>query len=297
MKFDSKKWLLAGALALGLAGLLALPPNVFAAQGQGQPPQGQPPAKPPATPATPATQQQTAPTQPEAPKVDPQEEAAYKAFYETKNTDTDRQVQLGEDFLKAYPESRYRGTVYARLTQAYFNKQQMDKMFAAADKTLALNPDDVDVLALIGWVLPHNYNPNDLDADQKLNRSEQYLKHGIELLTTLQKPASLTDEEFAKSKDGKLSQCHSGLGLVYFRRGQYADSVAELQQSTQLIPTPDPVDFYVMGIDFQQLKRFGEAATAFERCSQIPSSLQGGCQQSMEQSKRLAAAEAAPPKH
>jgi tetratricopeptide (TPR) repeat protein len=294
MRFDSKKWLLAGALALGLSGLLALAPKVSAGQGQGQPnppPQGQPPATP-----TIPIQQQPGQTPPEAPKVDPQEEAAYKAFYETKIADTDRLIQLGEDFLKTYPESHYRVMVYARLTQAYFSKQQMEKMFAAGDKALALNPNDVDVLALIGWVLPHNYNPNDLDADQKLNRSEQYLKHALDLLATLQKPASLTDEEFQKSKNGKLSQCHSGLGLVYFRRERYADSVTELQQATQLLVTPDPVDLFVMGIDCQQLKHFGDAAAAFDRCAQIPSSLQDRCKQSMEQSKKLAATEVTPPK-
>lgn len=294
MKFDSKKRLLAGALALGLSALPALAPRISAGQGQGQPtppPQGQPPA----TPATP-TQQQPGQTQPEPPKVDPQEEAAYKTFYDAKITDTDHLIQLGEDFLKTHPESHYRGMVYARLTQAYFSKQQMEKMFAAGDKALALNPNDVDVLALIGWVLPHNYNPNDLDADQKLNRSEQYLKHALELLATLQKPASLTDEEFQKSKNGKLSQCHSGLGLVYFRRERYADSVTELQQATQLLVTPDPVDLFVMGIDSQQLKHFGDAAAAFDRCAQIPSSLQDRCKQSMEQSKKLAATEVRPPK-
>ena len=294
MRFNSKKWLSAGAIALVLSGLLALAPKVSAEQGQGQPP-APPQGQPPATPTIPI-QQQPGQTPPEAPKVDPQEEAAYKAFYETKIADTDRLIQLGEDFLKTYPESHYRVMVYARLTQAYFSKQQMEKMFAAGDKALALNPNDVDVLALIGWVLPHNYNPNDLDADQKLNRSEQYLKHALDLLATLQKPASLTDEEFQKSKNGKLSQCHSGLGLVYFRRERYADSVTELQQATQLLVTPDPVDLFVMGIDSQQLKHFSDAAAAFDRCAQIPSSLQDRCKQSMEQSKKLAATEVTPPK-
>lgn len=228
--------------------------------------------------------------------MDPQEEAAYKAFYETKFTDTDRLIQLGEDFLKAYPESRYRALVYSRLTQSYFNKQQMDKMFAVGDKALAANPNDLTVLTLVGWVLPHTYNPNDLDADQKLNRAEQYLKHALELLATLQKPANLTDEEYTKSKNDALSRCHSGLGLVYFRRQRFADSIPELQQATQLAPTLDPVDLFVLGIDFQQLKRFSEAATAFGRCSETPSSLQDRCKQAMEQSKKQAATEVTPPK-
>ena len=32
-------------------------------------------------------------------------------------------------------------------------------MYADADKALALNPDDVTVLVLVGWVIPHYYDP------------------------------------------------------------------------------------------------------------------------------------------
>ncbi len=249
-------------------------------------PQQQPPPKP--APGQ-TTQSPTPPV--ELPKADPAEEAAYKAFYDLKPDDADKQIQLGEDFLKKYPASHYRQVVYSRLTQSYFGKQDMPKMFASGEKALQLNPDDVSVLALLGWVLPHNINPNDKDSEEKITRSEQYTRHAIELLDTMPKPENLTDDTFSKAKAEALSRSHSGLGLDYFREGKFSESVTELQQSTQLVPNPDPVDLFIIGIDLQQLKRYSDAVTAFAKCAEMQSQLQDRCKQLGEQSKRMAATE------
>jgi tetratricopeptide (TPR) repeat protein len=287
---DERRW--AGALiaALGLSLLLGLAPRASAQQPPA-PPQ-QPPA--PAQQNKPGTIQSVSPA--DLHKIDPQEDAAYKAFTATKPEEADHIIQLGEAFLNKYPNSEYAVTIYSRLTQAYFDKQELTKMYAAGEKALQLNPNDLTVLTLIGWVMPHAYNPNDLDAPQKLTKSETYLKHAIEVVGTLVKPATVTDEEFNREKNEALSRSHSGLGLVYFRQGRFAESVPELEQATQLVPNPDPTDFYVLGVDLQQLQRFNDAVTTFEKCAKIPGGVQDRCKQALEQSKRLAAAKPAPAK-
>ncbi|MGH9765692.1 MAG: hypothetical protein ACREAC_33055, partial [Blastocatellia bacterium] len=230
------------------------------------------------------------------PKVDPQEEAAYKAFTDTNPSDADKEIQLGEDFLQKYPTSKYAEAVNSRLTQAYFNKQQFDKMYASSEKALALNPDDVTVLVLVGWVIPHNYDPNDINSEHRLAQAEQYEEHAISVLGTMTKPASMTDDQFSKAKNAALSQAHSGLGLVDFRKQDFANSINELRQSEQLADTPDPTDFYVMGIELNQLKKYPEAVDAFNKCAQIPGALADRCKQSAAQTKKLAATELTPPK-
>ncbi len=266
-------------------------PAAWARQGYGQ----ENPPKPSAEPAKPG---QTAPVQPgtavPAPPVNAKEEAAYKAFYEA--SDVQQQIQLGEEFLKKFPESRYREGVYARLTAAYLSVGQEERMFAAGEKTLEIDPNNVDVLSLMALVMPRRVNPNSLDADQKLQKSEKYSKQAIALLAAMPKPAELGDADFAKAKNEKLSMCHSGLGFVYYHRQKYADSAVELDQATKLAAAPDPADFYVLGLAYQQTKRFGDAATAFGHCGEASGLLQPRCQQSMEQAKKLAALEPAPPK-
>jgi tetratricopeptide (TPR) repeat protein len=223
-----------------------------------------------------------------APRIDPQEEAAYKAFYDSNPQDTDTRIKLGEAFVQKYPMSRYAEAVYSALTRAYYAKQDWTNFYASGEKALALNPDDPSVLVIVGWVIPHRLNPNDPNASSDLDKSEKYEKHAIEVIGTMAKPANMTDEQFAQSRATLLSQAHSGLGLDYFRRQQSEESAKELQQATQSESPPDPTDFFVLGLDLQNLNRFGEAADAFNRCGQIPGALQDRCKQSADAAKKQA---------
>lgn len=221
-----------------------------------------------------------------APKIDPKEEAAYKAYYEANPQDPDKKIELGKDFLQKYPMSQYVESVDAGLVQAYYLKQDWKDFYATADQALALRPDDAGVLTVVGWVIPHVYNPNDPDAPKSLDKAEQYEKHAMQVIAAMPKPAAMTDDQFTESKTALLSEAHSGLGLVYFRRQQLDDSVKELQQATQTASKPDPTDFFVMGVDLQNLGRNTEAADAFNKCAEIPSGLQDRCKQSAETAKK-----------
>jgi len=275
---------------------LSVAPSLFAQStgGGAQKQQQQSPA-PAAQPGQPASGT-AAPQQAEAPKTDPEEEAAYMKFYETKITDVDTVIKLGEPFVQKYPTSKYAGSVYAGLTTAYYNKEQYDKMFAASEKALALNPNNADVLVLIGWYIPHNYDPNDLDANRRLDKAEDYEKRAISLLTAMTKPDIMTEEDFAKYKTEKLSVAHSGLGLVYFRKQELENSANELELAVKLANTPDPVDLFVLGRDLQVLKRYSDAQAAYHKCAQMPGGIQDRCRQMENDVKKLAASQPPPAK-
>ena len=264
------------AAALGVAAFVAAPGALAQYGGMGgqkpqeqqQPPTLQPNAQPN--------------PQPAEPPKDPEEEKAYKAFYDTSVTDADKQIELGTAFAQKWPQSRYTEQVDSRLAQAYFNKGQLDKMYEYGDKALKLNPDDVTLLTMIGWVIPHG---SDLD-DAKLTKAETYEKRAIDKLTTMEKPAGMSDDQFAKAKAEGLSQAHSGLGLVYFRQGKAGDSVNELKQAIDSNASPDATDLYVMAMELQKLDRQGEAADAFQKCAQITSAVQSRCKQGADDAKK-----------
>jgi tetratricopeptide (TPR) repeat protein len=226
--------------------------------------------------------------QPPATKVDPAEEAAYKAFFDAGASAPDTRIQLGTDFLAKYPMSRYTESVYAAMVQAYYTKQDWKNFYAEADKGLAEFPDDVTMLSIVGWVIPHVFDPGAADASASLDKAEKYEKHAIDVIGAMSKPPGLTDDQFAQSKSLVLGEAHSGLGLVYFRKQQWAESVTELQQATQSTPTPDPTDYYVMGIDLDRQNRYPEAADAYTKCSQIAGGLQGRCKQGADKAKQQA---------
>jgi tetratricopeptide (TPR) repeat protein len=264
------------------------------AQYQQQPQQQQQPAPAPSGKAAPSNAPQ-APA--EAPKIDPEEEKAYKAFNDANAPQqADVRIKLGEQFLAKYPQSKYAEQIYARLMQDYLDKQQFDKMYDAADKALAINPDDVTVLVVTGWVYPHNYNPDDPNAEKRLSQAEAKEKHALDVLSKLPKPANMTDEQFAKTKDQALSEAHSGLGLIYFRRQDYANSITELQAGEKIAAVPDATDFYVMAVELQSLKRFSEAADAYQKCAQIPGPLADRCKQRTDEAKKQASTQPAGPK-
>jgi tetratricopeptide (TPR) repeat protein len=265
-----------------LAGGLAMAPGLFAQQEQ----------KPPKTDAP--SKAALAPAMADTSPVDPDEQAAYKAFFDTKPDNPDRQIKLGEAFLQKYPNSRYAQSVYSRLVEGYYEKQDMTKLYAASDKALSLNPKDVHVLVLVGWVIPHFYDPNDMDADRRLDKAETYEKQALEYLPAMPKPEGTTDEQFAKAKAAAESQAHSALGLVYFRRQDVANSVSEMKKAIAGQANPDPVDLYIMGVGQFALKQYTDATDSFHKCGQTPGAMQDRCKSKEADAKKQAAAQPKP---
>ena len=212
------------------------------------------------------------------PAIDPAEEAGIKAFNAAQTEDT--KIQAGEDFEQKFPNSRYIEPVQGTLVSLYYNKQDWAKFYPEADKVLAKDPDNVPVLALVGWVIPRVYNSTDPTEPAKLDQSEKYEKHALELIPAMQKPAGLTDDQFNQAKASAASQAHSGLGLTYFRKNDFQDSSKELEAATSDTSEVDPADLYILGVDYQKLNRNSDAASAFSKCAAMPGALQDACKKS-----------------
>jgi len=106
----------------------------------------------------------------------------------------------------------------------------------------------------------------------------------------------MTDEVFASAKNQTLAMAHSGLGLVDWRRGKYADAIPELEASVKLDPVPDPVNWFILGVVNQNTSHFDAAASAFGKCALIPGKLQDTCKSKSEEAKKLAATRLSVPK-
>jgi tetratricopeptide (TPR) repeat protein len=202
---------------------------------------------------------------------------AYQAFL--KEHDSAKKIEKGQEFLKRFPKSLLAEQVDAGLMDIYRTQADWKNEYAYADQALALNPKDVDVLATVGWTIPHVTNPNDPDAQGELDKAEKYAKQALEILAAMPKPSDMSEAQFIAAKSKRASQAHSALGLVYFRRENYDGSVKELQESFKGNPFQDQTAFYVLGVDLMKLNRFGEAADAFTGCSQLAGPLQAPCKQ------------------
>ena len=209
------------------------------------------------------------------PSVDPAEAAAIQAFNTAQGVDA--KIAAGESFDQNFPNSRYQEAVDSMLVTLYYQKSDWPKFYAASEKELARDPDNVPILTLVGWVIPRSYNADDPSQPAKLDLSEKYETHALELIPQMKKPPQLTDEQFNQAKASAAAEAHSGLGMTYYRRNNFAESAKELDAAVSETTNPDPPDLYILGIDLKNLKRNSEAADAFAKCAAIPGEMQARC--------------------
>jgi len=221
---------------------------------------------------------------------------ALQAMPDASTANLQLKLQAAEGMLQKYPQSRYRSTLYAFLTVGYIQVGQADKAIEFGDKEIELNPNDAQTMAIVSQTIPRSFNPSAPDAAKRLDKAEQYGKKAVEILPTLPKPEGMSDEVFASAKNQTLAIAHGGLGLVDWRRGKFVEAIPELEQSVKLDPTPDPVNWFILGVVNQNTSHFDDAAAAFGKCALIPGKLQETCKTKGEEAKKLAATKLSAPK-
>jgi tetratricopeptide (TPR) repeat protein len=283
----------AGQLLVVCAGLMAQG-SQSSQSGQGG--QSQPPTQSSDKPKPPDVTPLTLDSAP--PPVSAEEDAAFKAFQAAPMSDAKQKIQLGEAFLQKYPETRYKSAVYGPLAFACLQNGQVQKMQEYGEKEIALAPNDVSTLALLGQTLPRSIHSDtsQTEAAQLLEKAEKYSKQAIEITPTIPKPEKMTDEAFAAAKNQNLAMAHSGLGLVYIRRGKNTEAIKELDEAVKVDPNPDPVNYYLLGMANKSTSHFDDAITAFNKCAAIAGPMQPTCKSQADDTKKKSATELSAPK-
>jgi tetratricopeptide (TPR) repeat protein len=228
--------------------------------------------------------------------VNAEEEAAFKAFQVLPTSDLPRKIQAGEEFLKKYPESRYKPPILGALTAAYLQRGDLQKMREYGEKEVALQPNDASTLAILGQALSRGAHGNSPEAAQMLAKAEQYSKQAIEVTPTLPKPDGMTDEVFAAAKNQTLAVAHSGLGLVYARHSKFSEAILELEQAVKLDTIVDPVNYYLLGLANKSESHFEDAVAAFTKCASVAGQMQEVCKGQAEETKKLGLTQLSAPK-
>jgi tetratricopeptide (TPR) repeat protein len=273
------------ALLLGTCGL--------AAGQSGQSSQSQQPAQPTEKPKTPEA---TPLTLDVAPPASAEEDAAFKAYQDAPPSDWPKKIELGETFVQKYPQSRYLPPIYSGLTIAYMQTNQIQKMLDTGDKAVELTPTDVTTLALLAQTISRVTNSSTPNYSKQMEKAENYSKKAIEVAPTLPKPPNLTDEAFTAAKNMTLAAAHSGLGLVYVKRGKNAEAIPELETSIKIDPNPDPVNYYLLGMANKGASHFDDAIAAFNKCAAAASPVQATCKAQADDTKKKSATELSAPK-
>jgi Tfp pilus assembly protein PilF len=205
-------------------------------------------------------------------------------------------VDATEAFIQKYPQSRYSSIAYGFLTIGYAQVGKSDKAMDYGEKELELNPNDVATMAIMSQTIPRVVNMTAPDGTKKLDRAEVLGKRAVEVVATLPKPESMTDEVFVNTKNQTLAMAHGGLGLVDWRRGKFADAIPELEESVKLDTVADPVNWFILGVVNQNTSHFDAAAAAYTHCASIAGSLHNTCKTKSDEAKKLAATKLSAPK-
>ena len=293
-----KRWTICIQIVI-VTGLLVYTGGTTAAQStQSQSGQGSQSPPPPQQTDKPKTPEITPLTLDTAPPVSPEEDEAYKAFQAVSPNDSAKRIETGEAFLAKYPDTRYKSPLYGALTFAYLQTGNTEKMKEYGEKEIAIAPNDVSTLAIMAQTLPRGVRGSASDPAnvQTLAKAEQYSKQALEITPTLPKPEGLTDEAFASAKNQTLAMAHSGLGLVYIRRGKNADAIPELEQAVKIDPNPDPVNYYLLGMANKSTSHFDDAVSAFNKCFAMNGPLQNTCKAQADDAKKLSTTQLSAPK-
>jgi tetratricopeptide (TPR) repeat protein len=225
-----------------------------------------------------------------------EEDAAYKAFSDVPQTDPKKKTDLGEAFLQKYPNSRYLPPVYSGMTMAYMMTNEIQKMEEIGDKEIALTPNDVQTMAILGQTIPRVVHSNTPNAGQELAKAEKYDKMAIEITPTISKPENVTQAQFEAAKNVTLAMAHSGLGLINLLHGKYTEAIPELETSLKIDPTPDLVNFYLLGRANEKASHFDDAIAAYTKCATAGSPMEAACKSGVEQAKKAASTQLSAPK-
>jgi tetratricopeptide (TPR) repeat protein len=290
MTFRTNTWLTSGLLA---AAMLA---SATAVVAQNPPPANSQNPPPASTDKTKPADANSLTLDDPNPAPTAEENAAYKAITDTPQSDNAKRIELGNAFVDKYPSSRYRSSVYSVLVMGYLQQGEVPKMEEVGDKEIALNPNDVQVMAVLAQTIPRAISSKTPDPQKELTKAEGYAKKAIELTPTMDKPANVTDDSFTTVKKETLAMAHSGLGLVYIRRNQYSDAIPELNQAITIDPNPDQVNYYLLGMANAKASHFDDSAAAYNKCAAMPGSMSDTCKKGAEETKKLAATQLSAPK-
>jgi tetratricopeptide (TPR) repeat protein len=208
----------------------------------------------------------------------PREASAFKTLQQIPDTDFDKKIKAGDEFIKKYNNSTLLPAVYGILAVTYIQGGQPQKGYAAGEKALALQPNDMRTLANLAQSMARLANPSDPNAAQDLQKAKDYAQRCIQTTPKLLKPEGASEEEYNTYNTQNLAMAHGALGTVLIRQGKFAEAITELQQSVQIGGAKDATNLYLLGVASQNSQHYPEALDAFNKClAANPGNLQKAC--------------------
>ena len=173
-------------------------------------------------------------------------------------------ISAGKEFEKSWPHSQLRGPVCKMELDAYRSLNDSANAIEAGERALRFTPGNLVIMGDLASILA------DVTTDpQQLVRAEEYARKMLEALKTFTFPKSIPPQECERIEGRLRSEAHAALGLVAFKQGKIAQAIHEFETATSLAPTPDPTQYYRLGMLYRATGKKLEAIQMFQTAAKL----------------------------
>ena len=186
-------------------------------------------------------------------------------------TNPDERIGAIHDLLTKFKNTEFKEFASFMMMMSYQQKDDFEMMMLYGEKTLEINPDNINTLISLGYAIPARTGEFDLDKEEKLAKAEDFAKRALLAIPTLENPnPDVTPDEWLVAKKDYMSQAHDALGLVAMLRKDFDGAEKSLRQSLQVASTQGSTTFYHLA---RTLKAQGKNDEAMEM---VDKSIAGG---------------------
>ena len=176
--------------------------------------------------------------------------------------DPDSRIAAVHSLLTTFKNTEFKEWANFMAMNAYSQKNDFENMLLFGEQTLAINPENVEVLTALAYAIPTRTKQFDLDREAKLSKAEDFARRALRVIPTAEKPnPEVPDEKWLTVKKNLMSQAHDSLGLVAFMRRDFVAAEQAFQQSLQVASDQSAQTFYHYA---NALKHSGQTDKALE---------------------------------
>ncbi|MFB3827868.1 MAG: hypothetical protein ACE15B_13940 [Bryobacteraceae bacterium] len=195
------------------------------------------------------------------------EYALYAAALQT--PDPQKRIALVEALEKRNPKSEYLAQAYPVLFTAYRQVKAEDKALALAERVVAANPSDEDMLLVVaGKYLQEKKEPEKVHA---------YCQKAAEIAAAKPKPAGVADADWNRRKGLIVGAARFINGSLYYSEGKLAEADKELREALPHLEGNAAMKaeaLYYLGFANYKMQKPQEAANYYKACGAIKSRFQ-----------------------
>ena len=195
------------------------------------------------------------------------EYAVYAAALQT--TDPKKKIELFESLEQRNPSSEYLPKAYGQLFLAYRQAGANDKALALAEKVLAKDQSDPDMLLVVA---------SDYVAKKKEpEKVHAYTAKAAEMVASQPKPEGVADADWQKMRGARLGAAHFLNGSLYYAESNWAQADKQLREALPHLENAQvkAEALYYLGFANYKLEKAQEAANYYRQCAAIKSRFQG----------------------